>query len=366
MHFYDSVTVFERGTYTKKFGPEMQQLVRQNGPTRQTQTVVSDQSPAFAGRMSSDRKVAGLIFDREMTITDEPSRSVCAVMVTYHPSAHMLENMPDVLFQVQGMVAIDNGSNAEEVGRLRIIRDQYSFELIENRENLGIAEALNQGIRRARLNGHDWILLLDQDSTVTDRFVGEMFAAWEGHPERERIASIHQRYVDPLTGNEPAVRRANDGGPVVSLTSGALMPLWIFDKIGGFAEEYFIDCVDFEFCLRIRAAGYLVIDSPKARLLHSAGHAGRSRKFLWFRFRPTHYNARRRYYISRNRVALYRKYFRVFPGWVLRLMNDHLRETIKCFVGEPERAPKFRSLLLGTWDGMVGRMGKREIGSESR
>jgi hypothetical protein len=69
--------------------------------------------------------------------------------------------------------------------------------------------------------------------------------------------------------------------------------------------------------------------------------------------------------MSRNRIALYRKYFRVFPRWILQSMNDSSRETIKCFVGEQDRAPKFRSFLLGIWDGLSGRMGKRDLGSES-
>ena len=36
------------------------------------------------------------------------------------------------------------------------------------------------------------------------------------------------------------------------------MPTWIFDEIGWFASEYFIDFVDWEYCTRIRAAGYIV------------------------------------------------------------------------------------------------------------
>jgi rhamnosyltransferase len=143
------------------------------------------------------------------------------------------------------------------------------------------------------------------------------------------------------------------------------MPTWIFDRIGWFASEYFIDCVDFEYCLRIRAAGYLIADSREAVLMHAAGHANQSLSFLGVSFRPTHHSAVRRYYMSRNRIALYRKYFRVFPGWVLQSMNESLRETVKCFLGEQDRARKFRSFLLGAWDGLTGRMGKRDIGSET-
>jgi rhamnosyltransferase len=144
------------------------------------------------------------------------------------------------------------------------------------------------------------------------------------------------------------------------------MPTWIFDKIGLFASEYFIDCVDFEYCYRIRAAGYLVADSRIAVLLHAAGKPGARHRLFGASFRPTHHTIARRYYMSRNRVALYRKYFPVFPTWVLLSMYDSLRETVKCFIGEENRLPKMKSFLLGTWDGLVGRMGKRHLKSDVR
>src|ERR1700677_1127436 len=288
------------------------------------------------------------------------TQSFCAVIVTYQPSPTMLENIRTVIAQVQGLVVVDNGSSPDALDPLRMASQTLAFQMIENGENLGVAEALNQAVRWAKSKGYPWVILFDQDSRITAGFIVQMFVAWESHPRRERVVSIHPKYVDPQTGDEPVVRRASDGGPVMSLTSGALMPAWIFDEIGWFASDYFIDFVDFEYCFRIRAAGYLIADSRQAVLLHAAGHGRRRLTFLGFSFRPVHHSAVRRYYMSRNRIAVYRKYRRVFPGWVLQFTYDSLRETIKCFVGEQDRARKFRNFLLGTWDGVTGRMGKRE------
>jgi rhamnosyltransferase len=289
------------------------------------------------------------------------THSVCTVIVSHHPPAEFAERLHDVLLQVDALVVVDNGSTEEEVASLRVASHRGRFHLIENDENLGIAAALNQGALWAKDNHFAWILFLDQDSKLTEDFVMHMLRDWNSHPERARLAAIHPRYVDPGTGIEPSVRRANDGGPIVSMTSGSLMPTWIFDKIGWFASEYFIDCVDFEYCFRIRAAGYLIAESRKAVLLHASGYAERSFRFLGFTFRPTHYSAMRRYYMSRNRIALYRKYFRIFPYWVLQAVYDGIRETIKCFVSERDRATKVHSFLLGTWDGLRNRMGKRDL-----
>jgi rhamnosyltransferase len=288
------------------------------------------------------------------------AHSVCAVIVTYNPSAGMMGNISGILAQVTEVVVVDNGSRSDELKPLRAVSQTLGFHLIDNGENHGIAEGLNQGVLWAKNKKYSWVILFDQDSRVTDSFIPQMFAAWESHPQRERVGSLHPKYLDPDTGFEPPVWRAEDGGPVISLTSGALMPTWIFDKVGWFASEYFVDCVDFEYCFRLRAAGYLIADSRQAVLLHKAGNAQRTLNFLGFSFRPTHHSAMRRYYMSRNRVAVVRKYFRVFPGWISRFMYDCLRETIKCFVGDNNRVPKFYNFLLGTWDGLTGRMGKRE------
>jgi rhamnosyltransferase len=287
------------------------------------------------------------------------AQSVCAVIVTYHPSARVLENLPQVLAQVQGLVVIDNGSSVEELVPLRVKKQLLGFQLIENGENLGIAEALNQGVRWAHDQGYPWVILFDQDSGITDGFIRHMFSAWESHPERERVGSLHPRYVDPDTGIEAAVPRARDDSPVLPMTAGSLMPAWIFDKIGWFASEYFIDAVDWEYCFRIRAAGYLIADSRQARLLHSPGSPARA-TILGRTFHLSHHSAIRRYYISRNSIVLCRKYFFSFPGWILTVVYRHLHETIKCLLAEENRARKLRNFLLGTWDGMFGRMGKRE------
>jgi len=285
--------------------------------------------------------------------------AVCAVIVTYHPSHSMVQHFQEVSAQVDKLVIVDNASNADELQLLRGTSERQHCRLLENTENLGIAEALNQGIRIAREYGFQWVLLLDQDSHLTERFVDGMFETWAAHPQRDGLAAIHPRYVDPKTGSQSPVRRAGDGGPVSSMTSGALMPTWIFDEIGWFASDYFIDCVDTEYSFRIRAAGYAIADSTRAELSHATGDA-QICKILGFSFHPTHHSLARRYYMSRNRVVLFRQYLSIFPGWTLASMYDGMRDTLKCLIGEPNRATKLRYILLGTWDGLTGRLGRRE------
>src|SRR5271170_2409243 len=88
-------------------------------------------------------------------------RSVCGVIVTYHPTTNMIENLSKVLVQVQALVVVDNGSDPEGVDRLRDASQVLGFQMIENGENLGLAEGLNQGILWAKNENYSWVILLD-------------------------------------------------------------------------------------------------------------------------------------------------------------------------------------------------------------
>ena len=285
--------------------------------------------------------------------------SVCAVMVTYHPSAGMIEHLQKVRTEVHGGVIVDNGSAPDELRLLRIASRDLGLQLIENGENRGIAEALNQGVRWARQQGFSWVLLLDQDSRMNDDFLRAMLQTWTSHPRHAQVAAIHPRYMHPQLGCRPLAPRASDGSYLWCMTSGTLMPTWVFDKIGYFASEFFIDWVDIEYCFRLRKAGYTIAESSEAILLHDPGDSAPSH-ILGRRFWPSHHNPVRRYYMSRNRIVVFRKYFLSLPLWTLKAMHAAFRDTLKCFLGETDRRRKFRNFLLGTWDGFIGRMGQRQ------
>lgn len=293
---------------------------------------------------------------QEQPVNESP---VCAVVVTFHPAVRMIENLRNVLSQAQALVVVDNGSTQSELLALQTESRCRGFHVIANEENLGIAEALNQGIRWAKDRGYQWVILFDQDTSVPPGYIANLFAAWETNANRSIIAAMHPSYVDPDTGIQPVVFRAKDGGPVTSMTSGALMPTWVFDKIGWFASDFFIDQVDFEFGYRIRSKGYISADARDAVLPHSAGRP-KTKRFFGFTFAPSHHSAARRYYMTRNRLVIYRKYFRLFPSYIAHSMYIDLRETIKCLVAEEDRLKKVRNLVLGAWDGLWGRMGRRE------
>jgi rhamnosyltransferase len=286
-----------------------------------------------------------------------PGYSVCAVVVSYNPPPEILENIAALRSQVDGIVVVDNGSSPLNLAMLRAGRLEYDFELIENGCNLGIATALNIGIRSIRARGCFWSALFDQDSRVEPGFIGFMMEAFENAPNRSQVGIVCPAYIDSETGMELPIMRSTKGEILSTMTSGSLIAPTLFDQIGTFNEPLFLDYVDIEFCLRSRRAGYRIVQSPRAVLHHSLGCITRHR-LLGRWFATTNHNAERRYYITRNRLWVLGKFLGDW-AWSPREAGNAIRETIKIVLVEHDRVKKLKNIVLGLADSLGGRMGKK-------
>jgi rhamnosyltransferase len=285
------------------------------------------------------------------------TRGLCAVLITFRPQACVLDNLAKVRSQVDGLVVVDNGSATELLGPLHAAARQWDFTLIENGVNLGIAAALNTGVCWAKAQGFAYVLLFDQDSTVTDGFSEAMLAEYESHPERGRLAVVTPSQVERSTGLIRGQRWAKDGGPLVAITSGSLIPMEVFDQCGWFQEELVIDCVDHEFCLRARSQGYTLTECRRAVLEVAVGSTIRHRAF-GLTISARHYSAMRRYYLTRNRLVMVQRFWKEQPAWCCRALQDIVQDAIKVVLVEEEPWNKTRNTARGIYDAFCGRMGK--------
>jgi rhamnosyltransferase len=287
----------------------------------------------------------------------------CAVISTFHPAPAALENLAKVRLQVEGLVVVDNGSSASSLAPFRAAMRELKFTLIENGANLGIAAALNTGVQWAKSRGFDRVVLFDQDSTVTPGFMGAMRSTYEGHPRQAEIAIVMPRYMN-REGEDVSWSQfmAPDGAPLEVMTSGSFIPVSIFDSCGGFREEFFIDQVDHEFAFRVRECGFIVVVSEESFLIHTPG-SPREHSFLGvMRFKATHHNAMRRYYMTRNGIVMVRRYWKSHPVWCRSVAKALLMLPIQVVLAERQKWKKLRNILLGTVDALRDRLGSVDLG----
>ena len=87
--------------------------------------------------------------------------SVLAIIVVYHPDNKILEyNISLIAPQVEHVLIINNGPTC-----LNINNPHQEVSIINLLDNVGIAAALNIGMRHAIHNQIKYVLLLDQDSS---------------------------------------------------------------------------------------------------------------------------------------------------------------------------------------------------------
>jgi rhamnosyltransferase len=286
-----------------------------------------------------------------------PGHSVSAVIVSYNPSTDVLTNISALRSQVDSIVVVDNGSSEQSLAMLRRGQSECDFELIENGCNLGIAVALNFGVREVKARGCVWAALFDQDSTVEKGFIDQVQKAYENSLDPSRVGIVCPTYLDRQTGMILPLPRSRTGEIVATPTSGSLIPVKLFDELGTFNESLFMDYVDVEFSLRSRRAGYTIVQSPAAVLHHSMGRTTRHRVFgRWFT--STNHNAARRYYITRNRLRLLARFLGDW-SWSAKETRNAILETIKIVLVEQDRLAKMKNIMLGLADAIGGRMGKR-------
>jgi rhamnosyltransferase len=274
------------------------------------------------------------------------ANSVVAVIVTYHPDPGLQDRVRPLVGQVGAIVVVDNGSRDAELASVDSLERDGVAVTIRNGRNLGIAVALNQGVAWAAEHGYAWAVTFDQDTTPGPDVVSEAARVFDAFPDPSP-AVIGATW-------DPNWCAADPGRPEACvITAGALHSVRAWSALGRFREDFFIDYVDTEFCLRARANGYSVLVACRPTIRHAIGSP--SRHETPFRsFTPSNHNRVRRYYITRNRVHVWRTYWRSEPRYVAYDAKAAVKELVKLVLFEEDRRRKLRAIARGVRDGLRG------------
>ena len=283
---------------------------------------------------------------------------VCAVIVTYNCTSDLAQNVALLRPQVETLLIVDNGSRPESLQVLETVQRDHACTVILNGTNLGMAAALNIGVTHAMRNGFEWLATFDQDSQVSGDFIPALLDAYAADAANTNVGMVLPRYKDRVSGDEVPLG-SKYGHLVIGITSGAITRLAVFESCGLFEEGLFIDCVDTEFCLRISRNSWRIIESGRAILLHSLGRMV-VRELGGLRLDPTNHSAARRYYIARNRMVVWRRYFWRYPRWAIDDIRKLLRELVMILILEIDKGKKLAFTLLGFRDALMNRMGYRK------
>lgn len=280
--------------------------------------------------------------------------NVCAIVVAYFPDEGFEARLQSILPQVARLVVVDNTPEAASLSPAITVTWEEQLHRIANHANRGVAEALNQGLEYASQQGYPWALTLDQDTQCYPDMVAILGNVYEGCSPKPAV--IGGNYFDPRNHK---FKVHIQGGECLEqktvITSGSLIDTRLARAVGGFREDFFIDQVDHEFCLRMRSRGYRVVISRKPVMAHSVGTPGG----VWFPFLGTlpGQPPLRKYFVARNSVVTVCEYWRREPEWCLRRSVRLALGLLLMATLEKQRLAKIRAFVVGFMDGVRRRMG---------
>ena len=190
-------------------------------------------------------------------------------------------------------IIVDNASQDGSLEALGDLDDR--FTIVRNTENTGFAAACNQG---AALGLAPWIAMLNPDATPEPDWLEQVLACGES----TGAAAIGSTQIS--TENPDVLDGAGDvysplgvawrgafGAPVASApetgtcfgpcAAAALYRRDIFERLGGFDENFFCYMEDVDLAFRFRLAGEFAVQSREA-VVHHVGSAiaGRTSPFV--------------------------------------------------------------------------------------
>ena len=214
-------------------------------------------------------------------------------------------------------IVVDNGSNPESVERLKLgcnlmfrevlylreedllsadsRRDEFreylcgdALVLIENAENRGFAKASNIGAKFAEIVGTEWVMLLNNDTTVAPEMFCELRKFRDEHPsflaitpqirqyqQRNRVLNCggdltyfgSQKYK--FEGEDASAVPRSSFSAVTFITGCAL--LFKYKTTGLLTEDFFFGEEDYEFALRMKKLGVPMACAYDAIVYHKLG-----------------------------------------------------------------------------------------------
>ena len=223
-------------------------------------------------------------------------------------SLECLASLYQITYSNYEVIVVDNGSAGKDAS---IIKQKFpQTKIVENQINLGFAEGNNIAIRQLlKSDRTKYILLLNNDTVVTDKFLNHLITAAQNQPtsgiigpkiyhyspsEKKAIQSIGST-VDLSRGRFLSVNPRNNQPQSVDFVTGAclLIKPSVINKIGLLDKAFFCIFEDADWCLKAKKAGYPVLYVPQSIIYHKQSQSlvdpaktyYYTRNLFWFEFR---------------------------------------------------------------------------------
>lgn len=287
-----------------------------------------------------------------------------ATVVLYNPQEDVFDNICSYGNLIDYLIVIDNSVTVNQNLKLKLQNEfQSKLFYIENNENLGIAKALNIGTSKAIDFGSAWNLTMDQDS----RFINfehyiKCLQSIQNQNNVGLLAANTTRNAITLLPDAPTFEFEERK---LAITSANFVNLSFFKQVGGYEEKFFIDLVDFDFCLKLRLHKLKILYFKDVLVEHNLGEVFKRRNILSRKIKEKReHSPQRAYYIARNYLLMASKYRKLFPKEFsfLKVINIvFIHDVTKILLYEDQKFQKLRAKLMGLSHFLINKHGKYNL-----
>jgi rhamnosyltransferase len=280
--------------------------------------------------------------------------NVCAGVTAYHPGPGFDERISAIAGQVALVIVVNNGDSDSLSGGNFADNVEIRFN-----NNVGaMAGALNVVLREARVLNFDYLITFDQDSVVPSGLIDGLIAACcaTGAPivgpnyfnSATKAPGRFNIYSRGLMISEWFPKPAGFHEAYCVITSGMLIALNDLTRNLEYRDDFLVDLVDVDFCLKARSLGLRVVVNTDVSMSHALGY----RIPGSWRFSATNYGPFRRYLATRNRIVLWREYLRAFTLFVLTDIAIAFADLVRTLLIERDRGALAKAYFTGARDGL--------------
>ncbi|MBK9098365.1 MAG: glycosyltransferase [bacterium] len=271
----------------------------------------------------------------------------------FNPEKAVIENINSYLDQTDHLYVIDNSESVSDFVKVYYEKNK-KVEYIFNNNNIGIAAALNIAAQKSLALGFQYLLTMDQDSKAPLNLVSSCVSIFEGSNNVGLVTPIHGNkygtHIKPVVSKTEKVTMA--------MTSGNLISLDVYKRVGGFDEDFFLDYMDIEYCFKLHLHHYDLIRINDLVLDHNEADLTEISIFKK-KVHPHNHKPFRWYYKTRNMFLLRKKYKNIFPELFSIEFNSYLRMIARLILFEKYKIRKIKMILLGWWDYLNNKKGKK-------
>src|SRR3989338_2974272 len=259
------------------------------------------------------------------------------IIPNWNGAAHLPACLASLRAQTLRDLEVIVADNASSDGSVELLRRDYpEVKVIRLDRNRGFTGACNAGLRAVQ---GEIMILLNNDTAVDPRWLEEVGAAFERHPQAGLVASrmllFDQRHIfhcagdifktDGTPGNRGVWQEDHaqfPEGPVFSANGGsAAYRRAVLDQVGLLDDDFFFSCEDVDLAWRAQLAGWQCVYAPQAVVYHklkATSGGGATASF---------HDGRNFIYVLVKDVpgSLWRKYWPVFLRGQWRLAGEALR-----------------------------------------